>query len=527
MNHNVEKVVILETSDVHGNILPIRYADNGVVESGMTKVSKIALSEREKCSNVLLIDNGDMLQGTPLTYYYAKVQKGGINPIIDVLNYIKYDACVVGNHEFNYGRDILNSAVSQSEFPWISANIIDKSSKKPLFGKPYIIKNFPCGIKAAVLGLTTKYIPNWENPNIIEDLEFDDVVETCRFWVDFIRKNEKPDVMIVSYHGGFERDVDTGEPTENLTGENQAYEICSKVPGIDVLLTGHQHRSIAGKKINGVLVMQPGTAARVVGRAELNLEYDGAKWNILNMESKLVSCSGVSDDSHVYEIVKDIEKKTQKWLDSPIGNIKGDMLIDDPMKIRTRDNAFIEFVNKVQMDAAGTDISNTALFDNTSKGFPCNVTMRDVVSNYIFPNTLKVIRITGQDIKNGLERSASYFEKYDGKKVNVSQQFLSPKPQHYNYDMWEGIEYEINISKNEGERVTKLNYNGSPIEMDKFYDVAMNNYRAGGGGDYFMYQGKKVVKDIPTDISELIADYILKRGTIEAAVNNNWKVVHD
>jgi 2',3'-cyclic-nucleotide 2'-phosphodiesterase/3'-nucleotidase len=165
--------------------------------------------------------------------------------------------------------------------------------------------------------------------------------------------------------------------------------------------------------------------------------------------------------------------------------------------------------------------------DNHAPGFPSRVTMRDIVSNYIYPNTLRVIKISGHDIKAALERSAAYFEEYNGKEVRVNPEFATPKPQHYNYDMWEGIDYCINVSKHFGERIIKLEYKGKPMDMNKDYDVVMNNYRAGGGGEYLMFQNKPVIKDVPTDVSELIANYILERGTIEATVNNNWKVIHD
>jgi 2',3'-cyclic-nucleotide 2'-phosphodiesterase/3'-nucleotidase len=203
------------------------------------------------------------------------------------------------------------------------------------------------------------------------------------------------------------------------------------------------------------------------------------------------------------------------------------MLVKDPMQTRLKDNALIEFINRVQMELSGADISNTALFDNISPGFPANITMRDIVSNYVFPNTLKVIRISGQDIKDALEQTANYFKLSETGSIEVNPQFMEPKPQHYNYDMWEGITYRLNISRAVGERVVQLDYKGSPMVMNVQYDVVMNNYRAGGGGNYAMFQGKPVVKDIPTDVPELLASYIIERGTIEATLNHNWEVITD
>lgn len=520
-------ITILETSDIHGNILPVNYANNEKRDLGLCKISTLIKNEREKNSNILLIDNGDLIQGTPITYYHARIDNEKVNPVIKVLNYLNYDAAVIGNHEFNYGDNILRKAIEESNFPWLSANIIQTDTNCEYTGKAYIVKEFKEGIRVGVLGLTTKYIPNWENPNHIKGLKFEDPVEYAKRWVKYLREVEKVDLVVVSYHGGFERDLDTGEPIENLTGENQGYELCTKINGIDILLTGHQHRSIAQKKINNVLVLQPGAQGQSLGKIEITLERYEDRWKICDENCELLSVKGVIEDKSIIELVREYEEKTQAWLDKPIGRIKGDMTVKDPMGIRTKDNALIEFINKVQMEYSGASISNTALFDNYAPGFPSDVTMRDIVSNYIYPNTLKVIRVKGRDIKDALERSASYFEKYNGGEIRVNPKFSTPKPQHYNYDMWEGIDYVINISKDIGERVVKLEYKGKPLDMDAEYDVVMNNYRAGGGGEYTMFQDKPVIKEITTDVSELIANYILERGTIEASVNNNWKVIHD
>ncbi|GAX91215.1 bifunctional metallophosphatase/5'-nucleotidase [Effusibacillus lacus] len=518
---------ILETSDVHGNILPINYANNQESELGLAKISTLIRRERERHPNLLVIDNGDLIQGTPLAYYHARIDNEPVDPLVKVLNYLQYDAAVLGNHEFNYGQDVLMKAIRESDFPWMSANIVKSGTTEPYFGKPYLIKEFAEGVRVGVLGLTTQYIPNWENPRHIEGTEFLDAVESAKKWVPVLRDKEQADLVVVSYHGGFERDLETGTRTEQLTGENQGFQLCMEVPGIDVLLTGHQHRSIAGMTVNGVAVIQPGHQARALGKVTVTLVKHDGRWRVVNKKSDLLSVENIEADPVILEMVSAYEEKTQIWLDKPIGKIKGDMRVTDPMAIRLRDNPLIEFFNKVQMEYAQTDISNTALFDNHSPGLGTDVTMRDIVANYIYPNTLRVLRITGQDIKDALEQSASYFATYTGGDIQVNPEFTTPKPQHYNYDMWEGIEYRINISRPFGERVEKLTYKGQPVQMDRLYEVVMNNYRAGGGGNYFMFQGKEVVRDVPTDVSELIANYILERGTIEATCDHNWEVVHN
>lgn len=521
------KLTVLETSDIHGSIYPINYGTNEKCDVGLAKLSTLISKERLINPYTMLIDNGDLLQGTPITYHYARIDSKNMNPVIKVLNYLNYDAAVIGNHEFNYGREILERAMKDSSFPWLSANTIFKENKQPYSENSYIIKKFTNGLKVGIIGLTTKYIPNWENPIYIEGLQFEDPIEHAKRLVRHLKEEEKVDVVVVSYHGGIERDIDTGEAQENLTGENQGYELCMQVPGIDVLLTGHQHRLISDKFINGVLIIQPGANGRYLGKIELLLERIKEKWQVVSKSSKLLSVKNVETDNKLLELVTIDEEKTQKWLDMPIGKIKGDMLVRNPMEIRIKDNALIEFINKVQMYYSGASISNTALFDNHSPGLPSEVTMRDIVSNYIYPNTLRVVRIKGKDIKAALERSASYFETFNGEEINVNPEFFNNKIQHYNYDMWEGIDYILNISKQIGERVAKLDYKGHPVEMEEEYDVVMNNYRAGGGGEYEMFQNKPVVKDMTTDVSELIANYIMERGLIEAEVNNNWIVIHD
>ncbi|MCM3766801.1 bifunctional UDP-sugar hydrolase/5'-nucleotidase [Neobacillus niacini] len=519
------ELIILETSDVHGSIFPINYGTNQYADVGLAKVASLIKEERANNEHVLLVDNGDLIQGTPLSYHYAKINSHRPNPMIVAANEMKYDAAVFGNHEFNYGQNLLASAVKESSFPWLSANIVNGETGEPFFGKPYIVKHAG-DVKVGILGLTTSYIPNWEQPQHIEGMRFNDPVLAAKKWVGILKEQEKADIVVISYHGGFERDLETGEPTETLTGENQGYQLCLEVEGIDVLLTGHQHRQIAGKTINGVIVVQPGKNGVVLGKVSLQLEKGEKGWHCVQKSSELLSVTDVEEDVRLLEKVEIYEADTQEWLDQPLGKIEGDMLVRDPIGIRLEDHALTEFINQVQMKAAGTNISNTSLFDYHSPGIPENVSMRDIVLNYVYPNTLKVIRITGRDMKEALEQSAAYFDHYDGGEIKINPAFLIPKPQHYNYDIWEGIQYLIDISKPIGARIVKLEYKGKQVEPGEEYDVVMNNYRAGGGGNYFMYKNKPVMKDISIDVSEIIANYILENNVVKATVNQNWKVIY-
>ncbi|MEH7525173.1 bifunctional metallophosphatase/5'-nucleotidase [Bacillus sp. JJ1503] len=519
------ELIIMETSDLHGNVFPINYRDNEEVNAGLAKIAALIKSERENNQYSLLIDNGDFIQGTPSTYYYAKFLPEKINPLISLLNDLNYDCAVIGNHEFNYGSELLQAAVDESQFPWLSANILREGTKESAFGPPYIVKEFENGLRVAVLGITTHYIPNWENPRHIVGLQFEDALASAKRWVNFIQKHEQYDLLVVSYHGGFERDLSNGEPGEAMTGENQAYAICHEIEGIDILLTGHQHRMIADT-LNGVTVVQPGYNGQALGKVKAFFEKIEGKWVFKSCSSQLIEVDhSVQADPHILKMTEEYEKDTQIWLDQPIAKIIGDMTISSALELRLGDHPLIEFLNYVQMDASGARISSTALFDNRSRGFQEQVTMRDIVSNYIYPNTLKVIRITGQDMKDALEISASYFMLGKDGEIQVNPAFAEPKPQHYNYDMWEGIEYEFDIRNPIGERVVKLSIKGDPVQIKGEYDVVMNNYRAGGGGNYNMFKDKPVIKEIQTDMTELIANYMMKRKKIYASCDHNWKVV--
>lgn len=523
MQPDQAKITLLYTSDVHGSAIPISYGSNDEADVGLTKYATIVKQARKKNEHVIVLDNGDLIQGTPFMTHYVKEHSDKDNPMVHMMNKIGIDASVIGNHEFNFGKEVLQEAVNQSNFPWLSANTLDAETGKPVYGSPYTIKTLENGIRIAIVGVTTHYIPNWEAPVNIEGFQFADAKETLDKWVQHIRTNEKPDILIASYHGGFERDLETGKPTESLTGENQGYQMCQEINGIDVLLTGHQHRVLTGD-VNDVLVIQPGSNGSNYGKVTLELNKGGGEWTLADKKAEVCSLAGVETDESLIADVMDLEASTQTWLDEPVGYVDGDMIIRDPFQARLNKHPLVEFINRVQMDATGVDISATALLSNDSKGFSPMVTMRDVVSNYMFPNTLTVLELTGADIRAALEKSATYFTLDDNGEITVNPEFITPKPQHYNYDMWEGIDYTINVSEPAGDRVQDITYHGEPLQTDGKYHVVLNNYRAGGGGDYTMFQGKPVIKEVQQDTVELIQAYFEKHHTVTATVTDNFRV---
>lgn len=522
--NNQTTIKIIYTSDLHGNARPINYGTNEKAELGLAKYATIAKKLREKNPDTIVIDNGDLIQGTPFMMNYVKEHPDKKNPMISMMNEIGLDAAVIGNHEFNFGKEILMDAIQTSDFPWLSANILDEQTNQPYFGPPYIIKTLTNGVKVAILGVTTHYIPNWEKAEHIQGIQFTDAYATLEYWVDKIRSTEKCDLLIVAYHGGFERDLATGEPTERLTGENQGYEMASRIKGIDVLLTGHQHRVLTGE-IQDCLVIQPGNNGQFYGEVDLELTSDSNEWKLTNQEAKVKSLEGFEADPQLMAMTEPFEQSTQLWLDQPIGQVQGDMTITDSFQARIQKHPFIEFIQQVQLDVSGVDISVTSLLSNESQGFSSTITMRDIVSNYIFPNTLEVLELSGHDIKEALEKTAAYFIVNSERYLAVNPEYEYPKPQHFNYDMWEGIEYTIRVSNPIGRRVENVTYQGTPLDLEKNYHVVMNNYRASGGGDFHMFSGKPVVKEIQQDMVELISSYIEKHQTIHPTLTNNFTVI--
>lgn len=517
----MKTLTVFETSDVHGYLFPTDYQSRKQEAGfGLFKLAALLENERKELNGPsLTIENGDVIQGSPFTHYIVKEKKEA-SVIMDALNKCQFDAGVIGNHEFNYGLDYLNSAVKRADFPILSANILNEQNK-PAFGDAYKIFEQE-GLKVAVLGLTTPYIPNWEHPENYEGLSFQSAVDCAKEYVPYLK--ERADVVIVSYHGGFEKDLHTGEETEIQTGENEGYKLLHEVEGIDVLLTGHQHRVIA-EVVNGTAVVMPGDKGKYLGKVTIVFDEMNGEYSLRKATPELLSTETADVHQDFVDAFSYVNDEVEDWLDQPIGNVNGDMTIQDVEGARRTEHPYVEFVQRVQMHYTECDISGTALFNNQVNGFTSEVTMRDVVLNYIYPNTLAVLEITGEDFKAALERSASYFELDDDGDIIVNPTFMNPKPQMYNYDMYEGIDYTIDVSQPIGERITELLYKGEPVKSTDRLEVVINQYRAVGGGDYHMFDASKIVREVTIPMNELIGDYFSSFSPIEASVNHNFKVI--
>jgi 2',3'-cyclic-nucleotide 2'-phosphodiesterase/3'-nucleotidase len=513
------KITLLETSDVHGVIYPYDYFKDAPANGGLAKLSTLVKGVRADNPNTLLLDNGDNQQGTPLTYYFNKVDTTSPNPMVAAMNLMGYDAMELGNHEFNYGLAVVDKARSESKFPWLSANIYKEDGTN--YFTPYIVKTV-AGVKVGILGLTTKNIPNWEVPANISGLVFKDTVEEAEKWVKVLKETEKVDLVVLLAHEGFEKDIDTGKDL-GTSIENQCYAIATTVPGIDVMLTGHTHLSIPGKTLNDVLVMQPKNAGVELCRADVTMEQTATGWKVTSKSgANLPVTADTAADQAILDATKTQHETAVNYMKEPIGEATGDF---SGATSRTADSAIMDLIQKVQMKYANTDLSLAAMLPTPAPSFKQgSLTVRDMYSLYIYENTLFAIKVTGQQIKDELEWSAGYFNTYDYNKTVSS--LVNPNVAGYNYDMLEGANYVIDVTKPAGHRISGLTYHDQPMDMAASYTLALNNYRAGGGG-FLGFKGSPIVYQSSDEIRNLMIQYVKDMGKVDPVVDNNWQLVPD
>lgn len=514
------KLTILSTSDTHGYLLPTDYRTKEQASPlGLVRAQAVIERQRQLAGSdpVIVIDNGDFLQGSPLAYYQAKVARD-VRPLTQAYDCIPYQVGIIGNHEFNYGRDYLQTAIQASQRPFACANILDEHGD-PALAAPYQLLH--CGgITVAVLGLTTQYIPHWEAPNKIKGLHFVSAVKTAAHWVPKLHK--LADIVIVAYHGGFERDLKSDEPTEALTGENEGSALLKEVVGIDALVTGHQHRQLAAV-VNQIPLTQPGYQAADVGKITLTLDEQG---QIQERTAELLDAREQEPKAQMVNALVSANQKVESWLDQPLGRTTGDLTITDPLAVRLKPHPYIQFIQNVQRAVTKAPISGTALFNNQGTGFGKIITFRSILTNYIYPNTLAVERISGADLKAALEQTAGYFTLLENGHIGVSARFYQPKPQHYNYDMYAGIRYTIDVAKPVGQRVVSLTYQNEKVRSEQILEVVINQYRAVGGGNYRMFSAQKIIREVPEDMTELIANYLREHSLVTAEVEPSFRVIN-
>ena len=514
------QITILGTTDLHGNILPIDYYTNKADNRGLAKIATLIKRVRKEQQNVLLIDSGDTIQGTPLESFHGRKNNQPIDPMMLVMNSLNYDSMTVGNHEYNFGLKVLEKARSEAKFPWLSANTYDKGKNQTHY-KPYIVKEV-AGVKIGILGLTTPGIPNWDNPPNYAGLEFHEPVAEARKWVPILRDHEKVDVVVIAMHMGLGEDLRTGEVSPGqVPHENEAIAIAKEVPGVDVIFMGHTHRDVPSVYINGVLLTQANRWGSHLARADLYLQRAGSGWRMYAKSARTIPADDrVESDPEVVKLAEPYDQETQGWLSRVIGESPEELTARDA---RFRDTAILDLIQKVQLEAGKADVSMVASFNSDARIAKGPVSVRDIAGLYVYENTLAVLEVTGQQLKDALEHSAKYFKPYEPGKS--PRDLIDEKIPAYNFDIAEGVTYDLDISKPIGQRIQNLRFRGQPLAPTRKLRLATNNYRVNGGGGYDMYKNAPVVYRGSEEIRELIIDWVERNKAVPTKPNNNWRIL--
>jgi len=514
------QITILGTTDLHGNINPIDYYTNKPDNRGFAKVATLIKRIRKEQPNTLLIDSGDTIQGSPLESFHSRKNNMRTDPMMLVMNALNYDAMAVGNHEYNFGLKVLEKARGEAKFPWLSGNTYEKGTERTHY-KPYIVKDV-AGVKIGILGLTTPGIPYWDNPPNYAGLEFRDPVAEARKWVETLRTKEKVDVVVIAMHMGLGEDLRTGEASPGqIPHENEAISIAKEVPGVDVIFMGHTHREVSSLYVNGVLLTQANHWGRHLARADLYLQKEPTGWRVYAKSARtLPTDDRVEPDVEVVKLAEPYDRQTQQWLERVVAQSPEDLTAEDA---RFRDTAILDLIQKVQLEAGKADVSMVASFNQQARIDKGPVTVRDVTELYVYENTLAVLEVTGQQLKDALEHSAKYYNTYEAGKT--PRELINDKIPAYNFDIAEGVTYDLDISKPIGSRIQNLRFKGQPLSMTRKLRLATNNYRVNGGGGYTMYKNAPVVYRSGEEIRELMVDWMERNKTIPTKPNNNWRIV--
>ena len=562
-NGEVVRLTVLGTTDLHGNVLNWDYFKNAEFtdsrsnDIGVAKASSIikAVKAEVGAERTLTIDAGDTIQGTPLAYYFAKIDPitgGSMHPMAAAMNQVGYDAAALGNHEFNYGLDTLRVFEKQCNFPLLSANSVDWNTGAPVF-KPWIIKTIKLpdtkAIKVGILGLVTPGVAIWDAANVEGKVRFPGIVEQAKVMVPRL-KAAGADVVIVSCHSGDNGASSWGDALPYV--ENASALLAQEVPGIDAILVGHAHLEIPQRYVTNtatgkqVLLSEPLYWGMRVTRMSIDVQKVRGQWQVVHSEAKLYNSNVAPEDPAVTGAVAASHAKVLTYVNSVIGTSKQAM---SAATSRYEDTAAMDFINYVQgltvkAALAGTPqadlpvLSIAAPFNKAAAIPEGNVTVRDVAGLYIFDNTLIGIVLTGQQVKDYLEQSAWYFQQRSGAGPYTPEQVtnavtpLAPGgTPDYNYDIMGGLDkaltYDIDIAKDLGSRIANLAYAGAPIDLSAQFVIAINNYRQSGGGNFPHVKTAPVVYNRQIEIRQLIIDWVTANKVIDAAAfsSMDWKLV--
>ena len=511
-------LTLLSTTDSHGHLLAWDDMTNKPANWGLAKIATLVETIRATAPNVLLLDCGDTIEGTPLAYYFNVKDSAQPNPEIAVMNAMHYDAMEVGNHEFNFGERVMWKAKRESHFPWLAANLKQTQTSGVPYFQPYIIKRVG-GVRVGIVGFVTPGVPHWEIPSHYRGYTFEPIVDAARRVIPEVRA--KCDLLVAIVHSGLDRNPKTGEPFSGYTlnDENQAWELAESEPSIDVLFYGHTHQEMPQLIVNGVLMAQAKNWGESLARADVQLhrESDG-HWKVVAKHSTTIRpATDAPQDPAIVKLVEPYQKTAEKYLDTPIATLQQPL---NGTLARYEDEPLVDLIHRAQMQYAHADVSLATLFIPSVHVAAGNVTIRDAFGIYPYENTLYGVEMTGAQLKDALEHAASFYPSWPAP---------ADKPMRlpgYDADSAEGVAYEMDLSKPVGSRITNLTFRGKPISVTQIFRVAINNYRYTGGGGYSVFKGLPVAYRSTQEVRDLIIAYLEKTKHFPAS-DKNWRIVPD
>ena len=505
----MEKTVqIYYTSDTHGHIFPVNYAAGCPENSGLLNLA----AQVEKDGNTLVLDGGDSLQGTPLTQYYLEHRdQWPVHPVAAAFNAMGLDYFTLGNHDFNFGYEALRDYLWAMDGVCLCTNVEDLGGQLRI--RPWTVHTLDNGLRVGITGVVTDFVNVWEQPQNLERIRVTDAFQAARATCAALR--EQCDVCVCIYHGGFEEELETGRVLSD-SGENLACKIARELD-FDLLLTGHQHMAVEGVNLSGTYAVQP--PANAGQFLHISGKWEGTR---SSFRSRLTAV-GAIHPAEPYQSLLPLENAVQDWLDQPIGELAHPIPPEGKLDAALHGSRVAALFNQVQLAETGADFSCTSL-GNDPVGLASPVTMRGVTAAYLFANTLVVLEVTEEVLRQTLERCASYFTLVDGQ-PQISEEFLLPKVEHYNYDFYAGLAYTFDLRRPVGSRVVRLaKLDGSPLGGGTFR-LCTSNYRATGTGGYEILRECPVLWRGGVEMPDLTARYIQTHSPVPQLHNAEMRVI--
>ncbi len=521
---------IVETSDVHGAFFPYNFTERRDMSGTMARVSSYIKRQRKEMGNrLILLENGDILQGQPTCYYTNFVATDKPNIAAEVVNYLKYDAQTFGNHDVEVGHKVYDKWIKELDCPTLGANIINTETDKP-YVDPYLIIERE-GVRVAILGMLTPAIPNWLHQNLWTGMRFDEMVSCAKRWVKILREQEKADVVIGLFHSGWDGGIVTDEYDEDAT-----QKVAEQVEGLDVIFFGHDHRE-RNTTVKNVLCLDPSCNAQKVAVATIQVR--GGK--VISKKGELVDVTKEPLDEDFMRHFQPRIDEVKAFVERKIGVFNENMLSRDAF---FGPAAFVDLIHQLQLEHTGADVSFTAplTFNSEIKAGP--VYQSDMFKLYRFENGIYVVRMTGKEIRNFLEMSYDQWVNTMtspddhimllAPKVAGDNQRENFKNFTFNFDSAAGIDYVVDVTKPNGQKVHILQLsNGQPFDENAWYRVAMNSYRGNGGGELLVRGAGIPLDSIPQRIEyqserdqrHYLTEKIEREGSITPKALNNWRFI--